>query len=149
MSGEDDLSRLLRSIDPELRGGSFVFVSVAPGETLPEVEVLASVDETEGRSLVIHREDADAHGLAYDYVAAWIVLRVHSSLAAVGLTAAVSSALAAAGLSCNVIAGYYHDHLLVPQEQAVRAVSILRGLVAATSPTAPGIHPSPPETRGA
>ncbi len=128
MSGESSLSVLLRSIDPQLRPRAYVFVSVPPGSALPEVEVLASVWEPEGRSLVIRREDADAHGLTYDYVAAWIVLQVHSSLEAVGLTAAVSSALAAADLSCNVIAGFYHDHLLVPIDDADRALAILRRL---------------------
>jgi hypothetical protein len=53
---------------------------------------------------------------------------VHSDLAAVGLTAAVSAALAAEGIACNVIAGHLHDHLLVPVDRADDAVSILRGL---------------------
>lgn len=128
MKQETDLGAILPAIDPELRYGAYVFVSVPHGERRPEVEVLASVHEPEGWSLVIRRDDAETAGLTYDYVAAWITLRVTSSLAAVGLTAAVSSALAEAGISCNVIAGHHHDHLLVPHAEAERALRILRDL---------------------
>lgn len=126
MTGESDLDALLRSMDPELRFGEYVFVSVPHGEAQPDLAVLASVHEPEGWSYVLRRDDADAAGLTYEYVAAWITLRVFSSLAAVGLTAAVSSALAEAGISCNVIAGHHHDHLLVPHAEAARAMAILQ-----------------------
>ena len=130
MSGETELAILLRTMDPLLRPGAFVFVTEPPAGIPPTVEVEATVWEPEGPSFVLRRADADVHGLAYDYVAAWIVLRVHSSLGAVGLTAAVSRALAEAGLSCNVIAGFHHDHLLVPHDEAERALGILRRLAA-------------------
>ena len=126
MTGETDLRTLLRSMDPELRYGQYVFVTVPHGQPHPPVDVLASVHEPEGWSLVVRRDDADDLGLSYDYVAAWITLKVYSSLAAVGLTAAVSRSLADAGLSCNVIAGYHHDHLLVPFDEAERVLRILR-----------------------
>jgi uncharacterized protein len=77
---------------------------------------------------------ADEHRLRYDYVAAWITLRVHSALDAVGLTAAVATALAAAGLSCNVVAGYHHDHLFLPYDHAETAMRVLHDLTR----TAPG-----------
>ena len=51
-----------------------------------------------------------------------------SALDAVGLTAAVSRALADAGLSCNVLAGLHHDHLLVPAGRAEEALAVLREL---------------------
>ena len=79
---------------------------------------------------MVRRERADALGVSYDYLAAWITLRVHSALDAVGLTAAVSTALAGAGISCNVIAGYHHDHLLVPADRAADALEALSGLAA-------------------
>ncbi len=53
---------------------------------------------------MVRREQADAAGLPYDVVAAWITLTVHSALDAVGLTAAAAGKLAAARISCNVIA---------------------------------------------
>ena len=125
MSGETDLATLLASMEPELRPGEYVYVVV---DDLDGVEPEATVREPEGLSAVLAREQADALGLPYDYVAAWITLRVHSALAAVGLTAAVSRALAQAGLSCNVIAGYHHDHLLVPAGRGEDALAVLRGL---------------------
>ena len=53
---------------------------------------------------------------------------MHSSLEAVGLTAAVSTTLAQAGISCNMLAGYFHDHLLVPVDRLDDALSLLRRL---------------------
>ena len=50
---------------------------------------------------------------------------VYSSLAAVGLTAAVSTKLAEHGISANVIAAYYHEHIFVQAERAKHALSIL------------------------
>ena len=53
---------------------------------------------------------------------------MHSALGAVGLTAAVARALADEGVPCNVLAGAMHDHLLVPEDDAARALDALRRL---------------------
>ena len=127
MSAERDLSRLLAGMSPELDPGGYVFTTV-PGPVPPGITPLVTVTEPEGLTLVLRQEDADRAALAYDYVAGWITLRVHSALDAVGLTAAVSRALAEAGLSCNVVAGYHHDHLFVEHERAERALAVLRAL---------------------
>ena len=128
MSGERDLETLLRSADPEVRPGDFVFVVAYDEALLDELDPEATIRETEGLTAVVRRERADALGVPYDYLAAWITLRVHSALDAVGLIAAVSAALARAGISCNVIAGYHHDHLLVPADRAADALEALSGL---------------------
>lgn len=57
---------------------------------------------------------------------------VHSSLAAVGLTAAVSGALAARSIACNVLAGYYHDHLFVGYGDRAAALRALKALAGAS-----------------
>ena len=54
-----------------------------------------------------------------------ITLGVHSSLEAVGLTAAVSTLLAKHEISANMVAGYQHDHLFVPANDAEKAVKLL------------------------
>jgi hypothetical protein len=126
--GEQDLQVLLSSAQPELRPGTFVFVVVRDEAHLETLAPDATVREPEGLTAVVRRERADALGLAYEYLAAWIILRVHSQLAAIGLTAAVSTALAGAGISCNVIAGYHHDHLLVPADRAGDALEALAEL---------------------
>lgn len=113
-------------MSPQGRPGIFVFVTV---DAWPDdVEVLASVVEAEGLSLVVARQDADRLGFRYDFLAGWITLQVHSALAAVGLTAAVSAAMTDAGISCNVLAGYHHDHLLVPLDRVEQALTVLRDL---------------------
>jgi hypothetical protein len=97
--------------------------------TVPtEVMVAAMIVENEGVTSVVSVSDAERLGVTPEFVAAWLTLDVNSALDAVGLTAAVSSALAAGGIACNVLAGYHHDHLLVPEDDAARAVSILVGL---------------------
>jgi hypothetical protein len=44
------------------------------------------------------------------------------------MTAAFATALADHGISANVIAGLHHDHLLVPDADADRAIDVLRAL---------------------
>jgi uncharacterized protein len=127
VSGEADLARLLRSMHPEVRPGQFVFVSLA---RTPDVACEAIVREEEGITCVVPRSVADDHAWPYDFVAGWITLRVHSALEAVGLTAAVSSALAEAGIGCNVLAGRFHDHLLVPVDRVDDAMRALADLSA-------------------
>ncbi|MDA8371661.1 MAG: ACT domain-containing protein [Nocardiopsaceae bacterium] len=141
-TGEHDLARLLSGMEPLLRPGRYVF---AHTEQVPAgVRPVVTVAEDEGLTVVCTQEEADAAELAYTYVAAWITLRIHSALDAVGLTRAVSGVLADAGLSCNVVAGYFHDHLFVPYDDGPWAVDLLRGLAAGTGT---GERPCPPVTR--
>jgi hypothetical protein len=69
---------------------------------------------------------ARVHKLAASLELAWITLNVNSDLAAVGLTAAFSTSLGQAGISCNVVAGLHHDHLIVPVQQADLALQVLK-----------------------
>jgi hypothetical protein len=127
MTGESDLRKLLSGMRPQLNPGRYVFAT-AQGGIPSGVTPVATVAEEEGLTLVLRQEEADAAGLPYGYVAGWITLRVHSALEAVGLTAAFARELADAGLSCNVVAGFHHDHLFVPYESAARAVAVLEDL---------------------
>jgi len=115
---------------PALGTGEFVFVS-QPGASYgdgAELSPVAAFAEDEGLTLVIPRTLADARGVAYDGVFRVVTLQVHSSLAAVGLTAAVATALTEHGISANVVAAYYHDHVFVPAERAEEAAQVLRAL---------------------
>jgi hypothetical protein len=114
---------------PRLNDGVYVFATTTAG--IPE-GAIATIQEVEGLSVVLSEERARAQGLAFEMRCAWITLDVHSALAAVGLTAAVSVALGDAGVACNVIAGTHHDHLFVPVERAQDALAVLRALSAAT-----------------
>lgn len=129
MAGETT-STLLRSMSPQLNSGEYVFCTLPDAQLPTGLELIGSFREQEGLTVILKRSDAEQAGLSFDYVAAWITLNVHSALQAVGLTAAFATALGEAGISCNVIAGYYHDHLFVGQADAERAMHVLRDLAA-------------------
>ncbi|MGN6244806.1 MAG: ACT domain-containing protein [Motilibacteraceae bacterium] len=129
--GERDLDALLAGLRPELVPGRWVFTTTPHGEPAADVEAVVTVREDEGLTRVVAREDADRFALPYDVVLAQITLRVHSALEAVGLTAAVAGRLAEHGISANVVAGFFHDHVFVPEADAERAAAALRGLSAA------------------
>lgn len=122
------MKKLLAGMAPRLHADDYVFTTVTDASAIPRGVAICEFREEEGITLVLARKEADRLGLAYSFVAAWITLTVHSSLAAVGLTAAFATALAAEGISCNIIAGYYHDHLFVATADANRAMDTLRSL---------------------
>ena len=125
MADRSELDRLLVGLEPELAAEPYVYaLGPAPAGTA----VFASVEEAEGTTLVLTRDEADAAGLRAEWAAARITLRVDSTLTDVGLTAAVSSALAARGISCNIVAGLAHDHLFVPEDRGAEALELLRTL---------------------
>ena len=112
-------------VQPDLHHEPYVF---AAAQAPPGVSPFALILEDEGPTLILTRADADQSGLAYDYVAARITLRVNSRLTDVGLTARFSRTLAMSGIGCNVIAGLAHDHLFVPWDQRSQALTLLREL---------------------
>ena len=113
MAGMTDLQQLLATLEPEVRDGEYVYVTEPDGPS-GVLEADALIDEAEGRTLVVRREVAS--------------LGYHGQLIEVGLTAAFSTALAQAGIGCNVLAGRYHDHILVPHNRREDAVAALRAL---------------------
>ncbi len=126
MQGETNLDILLKTMQPEMQPGDYVFCTVTDDRKLDLAAVFMYFKEAEGITLVLNKETADQWGLAYSFVASWISLRVHSSLQAVGLTAAFSSTLAEADISCNVVAGFYHDHIFVDKKDAASAIRLLQ-----------------------
>ena len=126
--GETDLATLLRTLEPVLDGNEWVFVRVEDSEVPKYMpHALASFREKEGMTLVIPRMKATEVQQSSGPMAR-ITLAVHSSLEAVGLTAAVSRTLANDGISANMIAAYHHDHVFVPLALADRAMNCLHGL---------------------
>ncbi len=57
-----------------------------------------------------------------------ITLNVYSSLAGVGLTAAVSSALGDNEIPCNMVAAFHHDHVFLPSGLCDCAMEVLTAL---------------------
>ena len=128
MTGEVDLQKLIKGMKPELNKGEYVYCLADSKEYAAALDPLCYFLENEGVTLILPREKADVMNIPYAMTFAWITLTVHSSLEAVGLTAAVSKALTEANVSCNVVAAFYHDHIFVPMKDAERAMDVLQKL---------------------
>lgn len=133
MSGETDLSCLLRRLSPALQPGEFVFCSVDE-TTLARLDMACIhglFRETQGITVIVLTSYATRMGLAGEGPFCCITCEVHSSLSAVGLTAAIATRLTAVGVSANVVAAYHHDHIFVPVSDVSLAVQTLKALSAA------------------
>jgi uncharacterized protein len=128
MTGESNLAVLLKTMKPVLQEGDYVFCTVQDTSGLQRDELLLTFREEEGITVIVKKEFARRNALNYAAVMAWITLTVHSSLTAVGLTAAFASVLTKENISCNVVAGFYHDHIFVDREDAEKAMQALRQL---------------------
>lgn len=130
MSGETDLEKLLALMQPNLLDGEYVFCTLEAGSLSGALEFdpVATFHEVEGLSILLEKSKADSAGLPCGSSFRGITLSVHSSLDAVGLTAAVAQKLATHGIPANVIAAHYHDHVFVPADQAEQALQLLTEL---------------------
>lgn len=130
MPGETNLDQLLKTMQPKLNTGEYVFCVVSDLSVINLCDVLFFFKEQEGNTIVLQKEQADRYDLNYSFIASWITLTVHSSLEGVGLTAAFSTALCNEGISCNVVAAFYHDHIFVDKKDSEMAMRILNRLSA-------------------
>ncbi len=128
MFGEKNLEILLKSAEPEHNPGEYVFCKVDSFDGINTDKIVMMFKEREAITLIASRESADELGFEYSSIFSWITLTVHSSLDAVGLTAAFATALAKSNISCNVVAGFYHDHIFVGVKDLEQAMVVLRNL---------------------
>lgn len=131
MSGEKNLTKLITSMTPVLLNDEYVFgvLENATHEQVIALEPQGTFHEKEGLTVFLKKEKADEHNIGYEGVFKCITLNVHSSLDAVGLTAAVSTKLTQVNISANVVAAYYHDHIFVAAKDADNALAALEELV--------------------
>ena len=115
-------------LKPKLNKGEYVFVLTDNIHGLNEEDILCSFKEDGKYSLILKKEFANKYGMSYDFIAAWISLELYSSLDSVGLTSMFSKALSDNNISCNVIAGYHHDHIFVNYKDKELAFDILNKL---------------------
>jgi uncharacterized protein len=123
MPGETNLDILLKTMKPFHNEGDYVFCTTTNNINIEDIIMLFT--EKEGTTIILTKEKADMLELSYSFVAAWITLTAHSSLAASGFTAAFSTALAKENVSCNVVAAFYHDHIFVDKKDAEKAIEVL------------------------
>ncbi len=128
--GGTDLQVLLASMEASLSEESFVFASFPNSDMmkLAAFNPLGLFWENEGLTAILSVANAGKAGVETEPGFRRISLAVHSSLEAVGLTAALSKALADAGISANVVAAFYHDHIFVPDDKAEAALTALNEL---------------------
>lgn len=108
----------------------YVFCTL-PDAALADAALLcpvATVQESEGLSVVVEQAVAERAGLPFEGCFRRITLDTLTSLHCVGLTARAAAALALEGISANVVAGHRHDHFFVPAERADDAMRALQSL---------------------
>ena len=125
MPGEKELGSLLKKLKPTLNEGDYFFCTRKDLKESDFNDILMFFKEREGITIILTQKEADRLQFEYSFIAKWITLAVHSSLAAVGLTAAFSKALTEENISCNVVAGYFHDHIFVDKKDAKKALAVL------------------------
>lgn len=125
--GETDLQRLLAGLAPELAERPRAIRSQPAGEAFP-ADAIMLFREQEGTTIIVAVDDVPVADTQDRALWAQITLRIHSSLEAVGMLAAIASALAARDIPCNAVSAYYHDHLFVPWVRREDAIDALREL---------------------
>lgn len=128
METPDEAARSPGGLLPRLHEGVYAFALGPPGLALDGLDVVATMREEEGLTVVLPEDRARRAGLEVLFRAAWITLELPTALDAVGLTARFAGALAERGISCNVIAGAFHDHLFVDVERGPEARDVLAEL---------------------
>lgn len=120
--GETDLQRLLAGLAPALAERPRA-IRTQPMDAPVPGDAIMLFREDEGLTVVVEADASmpEAHW-------AQITLRIHSSLDAVGMMAAIATALAAREIPCNAVSAYHHDHLFVPWERRADAMHALHAL---------------------
>ena len=113
-----DHGLLLAQMQPVLHDEPYRFDLLDPDAPLP-ADVFALIHEEEGMTLIAPFPDGEWARISFG---------VHSSLSAVGLSAAVAQALAKCDLPANIVAGFHHDHIFVPWERRHEALHALSTL---------------------
>jgi hypothetical protein len=126
---EKDLKKLLSSINPLMAPSEFVFCSITEERLVAlDVTPLCLFRETEAVSVILEKSAADKNNLNYDGSWKLITCQVNSDLQAVGFLSAIAKAFSDADIPLNAVSAYFHDHLLVPSDQADHALQILNTL---------------------
>lgn len=119
-----------RYFNPYIHNDSYVFCSVPEDlyNKCLDLKPLAMVRENEGVSFVIREESAKSIPVRISNPMKCISLNIKTDLEEVGISAKISQLLAQNHISCNIVAGYHHDHILVPKDSAQKAARLIQAL---------------------
>ena len=130
MYGERNLDTLLKTMQPLLTDGKWVFRTSANGFDAATLETaILMFREPEGVTIISPATPSD------EALPTWtmITLSIHSDLEAVGFLAAITTALAAMDIPVKAVSAYYHDHIFVPYERRGDAMECLRCMMRETN----------------
>ena len=130
MDGERNLETLLRTMQPQLADGKWVFRTSANGFDAATLETAILMFREQEGITIISPATPDNDALP---VWVMITLSIHSSLEAVGFLAAITTSLAAIDIPVNAVSAYYHDHIFVPYERRDDAMECLRCMMRETA----------------
>ncbi|KAK9320032.1 ACT domain-containing protein [Lipomyces orientalis] len=132
-AGETNLPVLLSTLDPTVASDVFVFLTTKKSiDDLPlkSLQPQMLFQESEGTTIITTKALAEAHGYDdYVFTCKKITISVHSSLEAVGMTAAIASEFANHGIASNVVSAYFHDHIFVPLGTEDKALQVLKDMM--------------------
>ncbi|KAM0464157.1 hypothetical protein ACHAPV_002704 [Trichoderma viride] len=127
--GEKSLTKLLATLTTTLRDTTYVFATLTDTSNLPPLaETQLLFKETEGITVIVSQEYAEAHKIDFFFPCKMITLNVTSSLEAVGFMAVIATRLAEHKMGVNPVSGFYHDHCFVPLGREEEAVEVLHRL---------------------
>ncbi|WP_390912009.1 ACT domain-containing protein [Pseudosulfitobacter sp. SM2401] len=133
MTGETNLNTLLGTMSADLIDDLFVFVTLKD-RTMPDgLSPRMMFQEAEGITLILTQAQAQAHDLPFEFPCRMITLNIHSALEAVGFIAHIATELAKQDMGVNPVAGFFHDHLFVPDGREQDALTVISKIAAAHS----------------
>lgn len=129
MSGQTNLSEVLKSIRISCDDIEYSFASTGKKNLLTDDGILGTFKEAEGLTVIATSEYFQKNNIKSEGVYAKLTVEIHTSLELVGLTAILASELAKNQISANVVAAYYHDHIFVKfslRQKAIKAIESLK-----------------------
>ena len=108
---------------PFLNPGTFVFVT-SSDSAIAKTSSILIFKELEGYTHIINsHQNKEKYNDLEKW--AWITLNYQSELNEIGITAKFSNALSMEKIPCNVVAGFYHDHIFVPYNDRHKAIELI------------------------
>lgn len=120
MSGNTNLQEVLSSIKVSCDDVEYGFATVSAGTKISIEEVIGTFAESEGLTVIASKEYLADKKLPFEGPFAKLSIEVYTSLELIGLTAVLATRLAEQGISANVVAAYFHDHVLCSTKSVIR-----------------------------